>query len=323
MAAQAASERVTALLATANDSISAGSYAIASETLREASHIEPQNPRVQEAWKLLESKSTTRDAVESIRNYIGSQQEEVGQKAVQDLRESQLGQHESLEAVSLLLHSDPGLLLSDQLTSTLLLGHKEARKVLADRLVNNATDIYNEIYGKGDATFNAFASLPSDDTLWSSKELQIEAQRDVFRLNIATLIAAGVENPDRAMKAVARQVALAPENVADLLDEDTFDVMLSSLDIRQEQNLRSQSMLAITKIFETTGDEGAEIFSRYIGTRVAKGTNDELINAFSAASAVFPMVPAVVSKLFMTDGFVQQLVPNLEKNSEAAAAGKR
>jgi hypothetical protein len=25
----------------------------------------------------------------------------------------------------------------------------------------------------------------------------------------------------------------------------------------------------------------------------------------------------------MTDGFVQQLVPNLEKNSEAAAAGKR
>jgi hypothetical protein len=92
MAAQAASKRVTALLATANDSISAGSYAIASETLREASHIEPQNPRVQEAWKLLESKSTTRDAVESIRNYIGSQQEEVGQKAIQDLRESQLGQ---------------------------------------------------------------------------------------------------------------------------------------------------------------------------------------------------------------------------------------
>jgi hypothetical protein len=323
MAAQAASERVTALLATANDSISAGSYAIASETLREASHIEPQNPKVQEAWKLLESKSTTRDAIESIRNYIGSQQEEVGQKAIQDLKENQLGQHESLEAVGLLLHSDPGLPLSDQLTSTLLLGHKEVRKVLADRLVNNATDIYNEIYGKGDATFNAFASLPSDDTLWPSKGLQVEAQRDVFRLNIATLIAAGVENPDRAMKAVARQVALAPENVADLLDEDTFDVMLSSLDIRQEQNLRSQSMLAITKIFETTGDEGAEIFSRYIGTRVAKGTNDELINAFSAASAVFPMVPAVVSKLFMTDGFVQQLVPNLEKNSEAAAAGKR
>jgi hypothetical protein len=323
MAAQAASERVTALLATANDSISAGSYAIASETLREASHIEPQNPKVQEAWKLLESKSTTRDAVESIRNYIGSQQEEVGQKAIQDLKESQLGQHESLEAIGLLLHSDPGLPLSDPLTSTLLLGHKEARKVLADRLVNNATDIYNEIYGKGDATFNAFASLPSDETLWPSKELQVEAQRDIFRLNIATLIAAGVENPDRAMKAVARQVALAPENVADLLDEDTFDVMLSSLDIRQEQNLRSQSMLAITKIFETTGDEGAEIFSRYIGTRVAKGTNDELINAFSAASAVFPMVPTVVSKLFMTDGFVQQLVPNLEKNSEAAVAGKR
>lgn len=323
MAAQAASERVTALLATANEAISAGSYAIASETLREASHIEPRNPQVQEAWKLLQSKSTTRDAVESIRNYIGSQQEEVGQKAIQDLKESQLGEHESLEAVGLLLHSDPGLPLSDQLASTLLLGHKKARKVLADRLVNNATDVYNEVYAKGDATFNAFASLPSDDTLWPSKEIQREAQRDVFRLNIAYLIAAGVENPDRAMKAVARQVALAPDNVADLLDEDTFDVLLSSLDIRQEQNLRSQSMLAIAKVFETAGDNGADIFTQYIGTRVSKGTNDELISAFSAASAVFPMVPTIVSNLFMTDGFVQQLVPNLEKNSEAAAAGKR
>ncbi|GAB7326094.1 hypothetical protein MBLNU13_g10117t1 [Cladosporium sp. NU13] len=323
MAAQAASERVTALLATANESISAGSYAKASETLREASHIEPRNPQVQDAWKLLQSKSVTRDAVESIRNYIGSRQEEIGQRAIQDLKESQLGPHESLEAVGLLLHSDPGLPLSDQLTSTLLVAHKEARKVLVDRLVSNPTDVYNEVYGKGDATFNAFASLPSDETLWPSKKHQVEAQKDVFRLNIATLIAAGVEAPDRAMKAVARQVALAPENVADLLDEDTFDVLLSSLDIRQEQNLRSQSMLAIAKVFETTGDEGAEIFSQYIGTRVAKGTNDELIMAFSAASAVFPMVPAVVSKLFMTDGFVQQLVPNLEKNSEAAAAGKR
>jgi hypothetical protein len=323
MPAQVASERVTALLATANESISAGSYAKASETLREASHIEPQNAQVQEAWKLLQSKSITRDAVESIRNYISSQQEDIGQKALQDLKQSQLGPHESLEAIGLLLHSDPGLPLSDQITSTLLLTHKEARKVLADRLAKDATDVYNAVFDKGDATFNAFASLPSDDTLWSSKELQTEAQRDVFRLNIATLIAAGVENPDRAMKAVARQVALAPENVADLLDEDTFDVLLSSLDVRQEQNLRSQSMLAIAKVFEKTGDEGAEIFSQYIGQRVAKGTNDELIMAFSAASAVFPMVPAIVSKLFMTDGFVQQLVPNLEKNSEAAAAGKR
>jgi len=323
MAAQAAADRVSALIATANEDIVNGEYAKASETLREASHIEPGNAQVQEAWKLLQSKSTTRDAVESIRNYIGSKQEDIGKKALQDLKESQLGSHESSEAVNLLLHSDPGLPLSDQLLSTLLIGQKEVRKRLASDIASNATDVYNRVYDKGDATFNAFASLASDETLWTSKAVQIEAQRDMFRLSIASLIAAGIESPERAMKAIARQVALAPENVSDLLDEDAFDVLLSSLDIRQEQSLRSQAMLAIAKVLETKGEEGAELFSRYIATRVAKGTNDELINAFSAASAVFPMVPAVVSKLFMTDGFVQELVPNLEKNSEAAAAGKR
>lgn len=321
--APAAADKVASLLATVNEHIDAGQYAKASETLREVSHIDPHNAKVQEAWKLLQSHSTTRDAVESIRNYIGSRDEEVGQKALQDLRESQLGPHESEEAVGLLLHSDPGLLLSDQLTSTLITTHKEARKDFVTKLAANATDIYGKVYAKGDNSFNAFASLASDDSLWTAKESQVTAQRDVFRLNIATLIAAGEDNPERAMKAIARQVALAPENVADLLDDDAFDVLLSALDIRQSQSLRSQSMLAIAKVLETTGEEGANTFSQYIATRVAKGTNDELISAFSAASAVFPMVPAVVSKLFMTDGFVQHLVPNLEKNSEAAAAGKR
>ena len=320
-------DRISALLATANEDLASGEYAKASQILREASHLEPSNVKVQEAWKLLQSKSTTRDAVQSIRNYIGSKQEEYGKKALQDLKEGQqLGPHDSAEAINLLLHPDPdpGLLsLSDPIVSTLIIGQGEVRKQLVSDIISNATDIYNRVYDKGDAAFSAFASLTTDETLWASKDARTEAQRDIFRLSIASLIAAGIESPARAMKTIARQVALAPENVSDLLDEDAFDVLLSSLDIRQDQNLRSQSMLAMAKVLEIKGEEGAELFSRYIATRVAKGTNDELINAFSAASAVFPMVPAIVSKLFMTEGFVQQLVPNLEKNSEAAAAGKR
>lgn len=323
MASDAAAGRVNALLATVNEQIDAGSYAKASETLREASHIDPLNAKVQEAWKQLQSHSTTKDAIESIRSYIGSRDESIGQRALQDLKESQLGPHESLEAISLLIHSDPGLPLSDRLAATLISGHKEARKEFASDITANATEIYNSVYVKGDSTFNAFASLTFDEALWASKDAQKTAQRDLFRLDIATLIGAGVDYPERAMKSVARQVALAPDNVSDLLDEDAFDVFLTSLDIRREQDLRSQSMLAIAKVLETTGDKGATIFSQYIATKVAKGTNDELIHAFSAASAVFPMAPTVVSNLFLTDGFLQELVPNLEKNSEAAAAGKR
>lgn len=201
MASQAAADRVSALLSTANELIvNQGQYAKASEILREASHLEPANVKVQEAWKLLQSKSTTRDAIESIRNYIGSRQDDYGKKALQDLKESrQLGPHEASEAVNLLLHSDsdPGrLLLSDSILSTLIIGQLEVRKQLASNITSSATDIYNQVYDKGEASFGAFASLTTDETLWASKAVQIEAQRDIFRLSIASLIAAGIESPE-------------------------------------------------------------------------------------------------------------------------------
>ena len=50
MATQAAADRVSALLSTANNEILVnGEYAKASEILREASHLEPANVKVQEA----------------------------------------------------------------------------------------------------------------------------------------------------------------------------------------------------------------------------------------------------------------------------------
>jgi len=262
--------------------------------------------------------------VQSVRTYLSSKDDEDGQRALQAVKEGQLGHEDAKVAIELLLHAEPDELLSlDALIATLMTSQLAARKIVASKITESATDLYELAYVKGDSAFNAFAAVTLDDTAWASKDLQTTAQQDVFRLNVATLMEAGVDYPARAMRALARQAAVAPSDITDLLDEDAFDVVLQSLHIRQPQALRSQAMLAVAKMLEARGEPGEQLFAQYVAEKVSAGTNDDLINAFSAASAVFPIIPAVVAKLFLTDGFVQQLVPNLERNSEAAVAGKR
>lgn len=324
MSSTASSDRITSLLQTAGEDIQAGNYAKAADVLREASHIEPDNVKVKEAWTTLRSRSETRDGLQSIQDYLSSKEEDDGRKALQAIREGQLGSDDASEAVSLLLFADSGDLTSlDALLAALINSHAQARKAVATKITESVTDVYELAYIKGDDAFSAFASVPLDDGAWTSKDVQATAQRDMFRLNIATLMEAGVDHPERAMRAIARQAAVAPANIAALLDEDAFDVVLQSLDLRQPQPLRSQAMLAVSKMLETAGEQGEQSFSQYVAKKVSGATNDDLINAFSAASAIFPIIPAIVAKLFLTEGFVQQLVPNLERNSEAAAAGKR
>ncbi|KAK0900703.1 SWI5-dependent HO expression protein 4 [Friedmanniomyces endolithicus] len=96
--------------------------------------------------------------------------------------------------------------------------------------------------------------------------------------------------------------------------QDVFRLSLATL---ISANVKNPEML------EVTDERGEVFFVEYVKVKVAKGTNDDLILAFSAASAVFPILPQVAAKLFLTEGFVRDLVPNLEKNSEAAAHGKR
>lgn len=323
MQSTASSERIQSLLAKADEQRQAGNVAKASEALREASHIDPENLEVKRAWLALQSQTSAGDPLEAIKTFLSSKTHDDEQKALQSLREAKLGEDAASEAIGLLVNADHEDQSVDTLLTALINVHVEAKRALASRIAENATEIYELIYVQGDACFNAFNAVVLEDSVWESKKVQQTGQQDLFRLNIATLMEPGVDHPERAMRAIARQLAMSSKEVTTLLDDDAFDVVLSSLDIRLAQSLRSQAMVAASKILEATGEQGETLFSGFVAGKVSQATNDDLIVAFSAAAAVFPVIPAVAAKLFMTDGFVQQLVPNLEKNSKAAAAGKR
>jgi protein unc-45 len=316
--------RIETLLAAADDAIAANQLQKAAEALREASHLDPGNVNIKDRWAALQKLEAGGGDVPSLlQNYIGANNDDDGQKALQTLQTRQLPNKDAVEATGLLLNAATPRPLLDALTESLLSRNVEARKLVATRLSENATEVFELLYARGPETLNALALIPLENTLWSSKEQQTTAQRDLFRLSVATLIEAGAEHLERIMRCIARLLSAVPDVLADLVDDEVLDAILSSLDIRLPAPLRSQAILATSKLLEATKQSGEELFSNFITERVSKQTNNDLIIAFSAAAAVFPIIPVVTAKLFMIDGFIQQLVPNLERNWDDGAAGKR
>lgn len=316
-------EKVAALLQQHDDAVKSGSLQQASAILKEASHLDPDNDQIKRRWLTLSNAESSTTLFAPLSTFIANGNEIDGQKALQALKQKQLSPEDAARAYDLLVRPASKPKLLDEATGVLLSRHVEARKLVVAKLSSDPTDVYGELYEQGDETFRAATAITFDAPFWLSKDAQNAAQKDVFRLCVATLMGAGIDRPDRAMRAIARQLAVQPANVADLLDEDVFDVILCDLDIRLDSALRSQAMLSTSKMLEATGARGEALFEAFVTGRVAKQANDDLVIAFSAAASVFPVLPAVATKLFMTDGFVQQLVPNLERNSEDARSGKR
>ena len=323
MSTDGTQDRIKALLANADAAIKSDELQKASQILVEASHLDSDNAQIKERWAALQKVDNGNDVVELLRSYLGSQTEEDGHKALTALKTKQVPSTDALQATEALLATTRPLTYLDSLTGVLLSRNVEARKNVAARFANNATGTFEQLFERGEEGFAALATIPLDNAVWSSKSQQVTAQQDLFRLCVATLMKAGAEHLERVMRALARLLSLVPDTVAPLLDEDVLDAILSCLDLRLPNPLRSQAILATSKLLEATKERGEELFSSFITERAARQTNNDLIIAFSAAASVFPIIPAVAARLFLIDGFVQQLVPNLERNWEDGAAGNR
>jgi hypothetical protein len=318
--------QVTELLKRSDDAAQAGDLQTALKWVKEAAHLEDNNAAIQDALRALERRERTGDAVALVQRYLATASRTEGERALAALRQKHLPNDDADQLLDLLVHNPtttpPGDLL-DSLTAALIDGNVHVKKRLAATFARPVTELFDQLYERGPQSLKAFATLPLQDAVWTSEHDQASAQRDIFRLSMAKLIDVNIHHPDRLMQLVARQLAIAPRNVSAIIDADSVEIILCSLDIRMDAPLRTQAMLATSKVLESTKEQGEQLFAQFIATRVGKQTIDDLIIAFSASAAVFPMIPVFAARLFLTDGFVQQLVPNLERNSEAGKDGQR
>ena len=205
----------------------------------------------------------------------------------------------------------------DSLIGGLLLYNSGAREYLAKQLQGSVTSSFDEFYEVGDGSAIGLAAVVLDSTGWPLESLRDVAEQDVFRLFIAKLLESGNDNNGRAMKGIARLLTVDTEKLYAIIDEDSFNAMLASLDNRLSSDIRSQATVATAKYLEASREIGQEQLSVFITTRIGKHTSDDLIVAFSAAAAVFPLVPAMASSLFLSEGFVPSLAALLEKETKS------
>lgn len=208
--------------------------------------------------------------------------------------------------------------IQDGIVAGLLREAPAAKVALAKKLHDNTTMVaFEEIFRLGDESSNGMTDVLLDRAAWSSESIREECEIDVFQLYLAKLIQVGDEENGRAMKGIARLLAADTERLHTLIDGETFDVILSSLDYRNTVEVRSQATLVTAKYLIASGDNGQKTLTNFVASRVTRQKNEDLVLAFSAAAGVFPVAPSPASTLFLTEGFVTALIPLLEKKAKS------
>ncbi|RDW72165.1 hypothetical protein BP5796_08199 [Coleophoma crateriformis] len=98
-----------------------------------------------------------------------------------------------------------------------------------------------------------------------------------------------------------------------LLDDDGVETILDYLDMRQSPTVRGHATLTISAYLKAADQLGVDYLTSFFHFRVSKGTYDDLILAFSVAASLFPVVPSVMAKLFLNDGFIVSLGPLMKR----------
>ena len=250
------------------------------------------------------------------RSWVDDGSEEAGKEAVSYIaRSAEIPAEVATACLQLLLRNRKRLTLSlaDQVAAGLLRECAAAKAFLAQKLGESATLVFEEFYGLGDGSANALANVVLDVSVWSDESVREINEKDIFRLFLAKLMEVGHDHDGKALKGIARLLATDAERLHGLLDEETFDAILSSLDNRLPIEVRSQATMATAKYLEQSEADGQRYLLNFIRNRIGRQKNEDLILAFSAAAAVFPLVPSIASSFFLMEGFVPSLVPLLEK----------
>ena len=282
----------------------------------------PDSIEVQAAFQKIRGDELSRHPLLDLcRRYVSGKDENAGKEAVRFLRTDGLKPTEdtALECLKLILMERPSTLspTQDDIISGLVRQNGSVRQFFASRLNTSVTTFFDEIYDRGDGAVVGLDKVVLDPALWPSENDRLHCESELFQLFIAKLMESGHDLDGRSLKGIARLLAVDAEKLQHLVDDDGLDVILSSLDNRLPMDVRSQATLATAKYLEAAKGVGEQRFSKLIGAKVQNHRNDDLIIAFSATAAVFPVVPQVIAPLFLTQGFLQSVVSLLNRQGKS------
>lgn len=247
------------------------------------------------------------------RRYATRKDEDAGKEAAAYLRTDGLKPPENvaLESLKLLLDQRAHALSTtqDDLISGLVRQNASVRQYFSNKLQVSVTTFFDEIYDRGDGAAVCLDTVVLDPHVWPSEDTRSHCESELFQLFLAKLMESGHDLDGRALKGITRLLAVDAGRLQHLIDEEGFEVILTSLDNRLPLELRSQATLATAKYLEAAKETGEKQFSSLIAAMLAKGRLDDLVIALSAVAAVFPVAPTTAANVFLSDEFMNSLTP--------------
>ncbi|KAJ5127789.1 hypothetical protein N7448_008568 [Penicillium atrosanguineum] len=314
-------ERAVQLAREAVELVDAGHREAASRNLREALSIAPDNIDVKAAFlKIQQEENDGHQLLDLCRRYASRKDETAGKGAAVYLRTDGLKPPENvaLESLKLLLGENALALseLQDDIISGLVRQSTSVRQYFSNQLQVSVTAFFDEIYDRGDGAAVCLDTVVLDPSLWPSEDTRSHCESELFQLFLAKLMESGHDLDGRSLKGITRLLAVDADSLQHLIDHEEFEVILSSLDNRLPLEVRSQATLATAKYLEVAKENGAKQFSALIAAKVAKSRLDDLILAFSAVAAVFPVAPAAAASVFLSDEFMKALTPLASRDAK-------
>lgn len=283
--------------------------------LREAASLAPEHPQVKTALEKIQEDQ--RNVLYRLcSKFVHENDQEAGKEVLSHLaRSAEVPAEVATQSMQLLAKPLSGIdqEIQDAIVASLLRESYAAKTFLAKKL-NESKDnlVFEDVYSIGDGAANGVVSIVLDSSIWSDKDDQERCETDIFQLYLAKLLEVGDEYNGRALKGIARLLAADGEKLHLLMDDMCFDAVLACLDDRNPIEVRSQATLAAAKYLELS-DTAQKTLTNFVTFRVARQHNEDLVLAFSAAAGVFPVAPSMASSLFLTEGFLESLIPLVEK----------
>jgi hypothetical protein len=206
----------------------------------------------------------------------------------------------------------------DTIISQLIRKNRDVREYFASELLSSTTEFFDNIYDRGDGAANCLRTVVLDPHLWPSEETRLQVEDDLFQLLLAKLMESGHDLDGRALRGIALLLMADVNRLSAFIDQQGFDAILSSLDVRLPTDVRGQATIVVSKYLELSEEDGRKYFTEFVTSRVAKQKAEAMVVAFSAAAAIFPVATAVTAPLFLTDGFLQSLIPLLDRKLKNA-----
>ncbi|KAL4975338.1 myosin-binding striated muscle assembly central-domain-containing protein [Aspergillus desertorum] len=299
-----------------------GHHEAAVRNLREALTLAPDNATVKDALlKIQHEEGNGHHLLELCRRFTAQKDEKAGKDAARYLRTDGLVPPESvaLDCVKLLLSYQAQALspLQDDIISGLVRQNASVRQYFSSQLQVSVTTFFDDLYDRGDGAAVCLDTVVLDHAVWPSEDARLHCERELFQLFIAKLMESGHDLDGRSLKGIARLLAVEADQLRDLMDDESLDVVITSLDHRLPLEWRSQATLATVKYLESSKEAGQKQFSQLISAKLSKGRIDDLTVAFSATAAIFPVAREVAAELFLSEPFMASLKPLTARDAKS------